>query len=550
MSAYTSLAATEADLARIAQFNRTEAPFPDNVAIQELIEAQIAKHSSRTAVICDHDRILGAPALTYAQVNEKANQLAHLLRAEGVRAGQVVALMVERSFAMIIGILGIIKAGAAYLPVPPDNPPGRTDYMLKFGGVNVLLVQDKTASQIAFEGLVINLDKPEVYRGSTTNPAIVNKPRDLAYVIYTSGSTGKPKGVMIEHRSLVNRLHWMQHAYPIGESDVILQKTPYYFDVSVWELFWWALQGAQLCFLMPGGERNPLAIVDAISKHRVSVMHFVPSMLNVFLGYLDGKSAAVQKKLSSVRRVFASGEALTPSHVRKFNDSWGSVTGARLINLYGPTEATVDVSYYDCPAHNDFGSIPIGRPIHNTRFYVIRDGQQVAVGEIGELCIGGIGLARGYLNNKALTDEKFTDNPVNPGERIYRTGDIARWLPDGNIEYLGREDHQVKIRGLRIELGEIENTIREYAGVTDCVALVKKYSENIVLIVAYLVCRPGVDIEGLKRHLMGQLPDYMIPNHFEMIGEIPLTPSGKADRKALPEPVLVPCGHNDKKEQA
>ena len=531
-------AATESDLEKIVQFNSTETAFPDNVTLQELIEAQVDKHSSATAVICDHDQVFGVPSLTYAQLNDKVNQLAHLLRAEGVRPGHIVALMVERSFAMIIGIMGIVKAGGAYLPVSPDNPPDRIDYMLKVGGVKVLLVQNKTASRIVFGGLIINLDDPDVYRGATANPAILNKAQDLADVIYTSGSTGKPKGVMIEHRSLVNRLHWMQHAYPIDESDVILQKTPYYFDVSVWELFWWALQGARLCFLMPGGERNPLAIVETIKKHHVSVMHFVPSMLNVFLEYLDGKSASVLSRLASVRQVFASGEALTPSHVRKFNDILGSKTGARLTNLYGPTEATVDVSHFDCPAHNEFENIPIGRPIHNIRLYVIRDGQQAAIGEAGELCIAGIGLARGYLNNAALTDEKFTDNPVNPGERIYRTGDVARWLPDGNIEYLGREDHQVKIRGLRIELGEIENTIMEYPGIVDCVALVKKYSENIILIIAYLVCNPKVEVEGLRRYLKKHLPDYMVPNRFERIDEMPLTPSGKADRKALPEPVI------------
>ena len=538
MTAHQPRAVTEADLARIAQFNRTETTFPDNVTLQELIEAQVDKHSSQTAVICDHDKVFGLPSLTYAQLDDKVNQLAHLLRAEGVRPGHIVALMVERSFAMTIGILGIVKAGAAYLPVSPDNPADRIDYMLKVGGVKVLLVQQKTAGRIAFAGLVINLDDLDVYRGSTARPGILNKPQDLAYVIYTSGSTGKPKGVMIEHRSLINRLHWMQQAYPIDESDVILQKTPYYFDVSVWELFWWALQGAKLCFLMPGGERNPLAIVETIKKHHVSVMHFVPSMLNVFLEYLDGKGAGVSRSLASVRRVFASGEALAPSHVRKFNDILGSKTAARLTNLYGPTEATVDVSYFDCPAHNDFENIPIGRPIHNTRLYVIREGHQVPIGEAGELCIAGICLARGYLNNPALTDERFTDNPVNPGERIYRTGDVARWLPDGNIEYLGREDHQVKIRGLRIELGEIENTIREYPGITDCVALVKKYSENIILIIAYVVCKSDLEVDGLKRHLKKYLPDYMIPNHFEKIGEMPLTPSGKADRKALPEPVI------------
>jgi non-ribosomal peptide synthetase component F len=306
----------------------------------------------------------------------------------------------------------------------------------------------------------------------------------------------------------------------------------------VWELFWWALQGARLCLLMPGGERNPLAIVETIRKHQVSVLHFVPSMLNLFLEYLGGKDADVVKKLASVRQVFASGEALTPSHVRKFNAILGSRTGARLTNLYGPTEATVDVSYFDCPAHNDFETIPIGRPIHNIKLYVIRAGRQAAIGETGELCIAGIGLARGYLNNPALTAEKFTDNPVNSGERIYRTGDIARWLPDGNIEYLGREDHQVKIRGLRIELGEIENTVREYPGITDCVAVVRKYSENIVLIIAFIVCKSGLEIEDLKRYLKQHLPDYMVPNRFEKLDEMPLTPSGKADRKALPEPLI------------
>jgi amino acid adenylation domain-containing protein len=535
---HSQRAAGKADLAKIAQFNRTETTFPDNVALQELIEPQIDKHSSGTAVICEHDKIFGVPSLTCAQLNDKVNQLAHLLRAEGVRPGTIVALMVERSFAMIIGILAIVKAGGAYLPVSPDYPPDRIDYMLKDGGIRILLVHQKTAGRLAFGGLIINLDDPDVYAGSTANPTILNKPEDLAYVIYTSGSTGKPKGVMIEHRSLVNRLDWMQRAYPIDEQDVILQKTPYSFDVSVWELFWWALHGAKLCFLMPGGERNPLAIVETIKRHRVSMMHFVPSMLNVFLEYLDGKSAGVLDSLASVRRVFASGEALTPSHVRKFNDAWGSKTGVRLTNLYGPTEATVDVSYFDCPAQNDFNLIPIGRPIHNIRFYIIRDGQQVAIGEAGELCIAGIGLARGYLNNAPLTDEKFTTNPVNPGERIYRTGDVARWLPDGNIEYLGREDHQVKIRGLRIELGEIENTIREYPGIADCVALVKKYSDNINLIVAYVVSKSDLEVEDLKNYLKRFLPEYMIPNRFEKIAEMPLTPSGKADRKALPEPVI------------
>ena len=489
--------------------------------IQQLIEAQVEARPGATAVVC------GDQSLTYAELNARVNRLAHRLRAEGVGPGSIVALMVERSLAMIVGILGIVKAGAAYLPVPPDHPAERTRYMLDDGGVRILLVHGKTAGRFAFSGLALDLDEP--LEGETANPVLLNKPDDLVYVIYTSGSTGKPKGVMIEQRALVNRLRWMQAAYPIGPGDVILQKTPYSFDVSVWELFWWALQGATLAFLVPGGERNPLALVEAVRKHRVSVMHFVPSMLNVFLEYLDAKGDGALKSLSSLKRVFASGEALTPSHVRKFN----ALLDARLTNLYGPTEATVDVTYFDCPRGRDIDIVPIGRAIDNTRLYVIRDGREAAVGETGELCIAGIGLARGYLNNPALTAEKFVDNPVNPGERIYRTGDLARWLPDGNVEYLGREDHQVKIRGLRVELGEIESTVREFPGVVDCVAAVDRRSESVIMLVAHVVSRSELDAAALKEYLRKRLPEYMVPHRFERLAELPLTSSGKADRKAL-----------------
>ncbi|MEQ1759706.1 MAG: amino acid adenylation domain-containing protein [Vicinamibacterales bacterium] len=538
MTSDQSVPATAADLARIATFNATDAPFPDRVTLHALFEAQVARRGSATAMICDHDPIFGTQTLTYTELNNKVNQLAHRLRAEGVRAGDVVALMTDRSFGMIIGILAILKSGGAYLPISPDSPAERVAYLLSNGDARLLLGQAEATRTVPFGGTVIHLDDPAIFTGSIENPPIVNAPDDLAYVIYTSGSTGRPKGVMIEHRSVVNRLHWMQRAYPIGEADVLLQKTPYFFDVSVWELFWWALEGATLCFLAPAGEKNPLTLAATVRTHRVTMLHFVPSMLNVFLDYFEGKDSRVVRDLGSVRRVFASGEALTPSHVRKFNDVWGRLTGARLTNLYGPTEATVDVSYFDCPADNNVDVVPIGRPIDNTRFYVIRNGQQVAIGESGELCLAGVGLARGYRNNAGLTADKFVDNPVNSGERIYRTGDIARWMADGNVEYLGREDHQVKIRGLRIELGEIENTIREFAGVIDCVAVVKRYSETVILIVAYLASRPGFDLESLKSYLKDRLPDYMIPNRFVTLDHIPVTPSGKADRAALPEPVI------------
>ena len=534
-----NIAAEETDQDRIERFNRTEQPFPDRVTLHELFEAQVVRHGSATAVICEHDKTFNTPVLTYAQLNAKANQVAHLLRASGVGAGSVVGLLVDRSFSMMIGLLGILKAGGAYLPIAPDNPPERIRYLLQDAGVRVLLTQQKASGLVSFDGKIINLENPDTYKGPQENPCSVNRPEDLAYVIYTSGSTGRPKGVMIEHRSVVNRLHWMQSAYPIGPDDVILQKTPHCFDVSVWELFWWAMTGAKLCFLRPGGEKIPMVLLDTIRRQHVTVLHFVPSMLNVFLEYLDERDAATLAGLASLRRVFASGEALMPAHVRKFNELLGTKSGAKLTNLYGPTEATVDVTWFDCATDNDSDRIPIGRPIHNTRLYVIKDGQSVPIGEPGELCIAGVGLARGYLNNPALTAEKFADNPLRPGERIYRTGDVARWLPDGNVEYLGREDQQVKIRGLRIELGEIANTIRDFPGVSDCVVTVKRYSESVILIVAYVVGRTVLDLGRLKDYLKERLPDYMVPSHFERIGEIPLTATGKTNRNALPEPELV-----------
>jgi amino acid adenylation domain-containing protein len=526
------------ELERIAGFNRTNRDFPDQVTLHELIEARVREHPLRLAVLCDHDKSWGTAELNYGQLNERANQVAHLLRERGVRPGQIVGIMVERSFAMIIGIFGIMKAGAAYLPLSPDDPPDRIRYVLEDAGVGLLLVHGATVTKAIPEVQVINLEKPGLYTGPSHNPLPVTKADDLAYVIYTSGSTGKPKGVMIEHRSVVNRLHWVQCAYPIDDRDVILQKTSYCFDVSVWELFWWALEGASLCLLMPRGERLPQAIVETVRKHRISVTHFVPSMLNVFLEYLDAKPGKVSEALGSLRHVFASGEALNPTHVRKFNEIVGANTGARLTNLYGPTETTVDVTYFDCPTQGDMDKVPIGKPIQNTRAYIIKDGKLMPIGQAGELCVSGVGLARGYLNNPRLTNERFVENPAVPGERIYRTGDVARWLPDGNIEYLGREDHQVKIRGLRIELGEIENMIQGYPGIADCVVTTKTYSESIILLVAYIVCKQDVALESLKQHLQRYLPEYMVPGHFEKIGQVPLTANGKADRKALPEPTI------------
>jgi amino acid adenylation domain-containing protein len=520
------------------EFNRTHRDFPDKVTLHALIEARVAQNPRHPAVICDHDPFWGKATLDYGELNERANQLAHRLRECGVGPDHIIGLMVERSFAMMIGLLGILKAGGAYLPLSPDDPADRIRYVANNADIKIMLAQNATAAKAPPGVQILNLEERTLYEGPSHDPVPVNRPTDLAYVIYTSGSTGKPKGVMIEHCSVVNRLDWMQNAYPIDHRDVLLQKTSYCFDVSVWELFWWAIQGASLCMLMPRGERIPQAIVEAVEKHRVSMIHFVPSMLNVFLEYLDGKPKKVSSTLGSLRRCFASGEALSPAHVQKFNAVIASNTGTRLTNLYGPTETTVDVTYFDCPAQGSPHTIPIGKPIQNTQAYVLREGRPMPIGETGELCIGGTGLARGYLNNPELTKDRFVENPIRREDRIYRTGDLARWLPDGNLEYLGREDQQVKIRGLRIELGEIENTILGYPGIADCAVTTKKFSDSITLIVAYLVCEQELDVAALRQHLHRNLPEYMVPGHYQRLERIPLSSNGKCDRKALPEPLI------------
>jgi D-alanine--poly(phosphoribitol) ligase subunit 1 len=519
--------------------NLTESPFSEHVTLNQLFERQVLLVPEHTALLGDADPFWGTDRLTYRRLNEASNQVACRLREHGIGPGHIVGILTERSFAMVVGIFGVMKAGGAYLPLSPDDPADRLAFVLKDAAASVLIVHEATAAK-APPGLIsINLDDRTLYAASAQNLPPLATPSDLAYVIYTSGSTGRPKGVLIEHRAVVNRLEWMQRAYPIGENDVLLQKTAYTFDVSVWEMFWWSMQGAALSLLRPKAERVPLAIVEAIKRHRVSVMHFVPSMLAVFLEYLHGKPQRVGNSLASLRQVFTSGEALSGAHVKKFNDLIGGVIPARLTNLYGPTEATVDATYFDCPATGEPAIVPIGRPIQNMRAYVVDTGRVVGVGETGELCLAGVGLARGYLNRPDLTRERFVQDALVPGERVYRTGDLARWLPDGNLEYLGREDQQVKIRGLRIELGEIENAVRTFPGIADCVVVAKKYSDSIILLVAYVVAPEPLDREALKRHLRRGLPEYMVPNHFELLAAIPLTSSGKADRRSLPEPVFA-----------
>ncbi|SDW03851.1 amino acid adenylation domain-containing protein [Marininema mesophilum] len=498
-----------------------------NPIMQLFFEAQVKRTPDAVAVT------FGKQSLTYRELNTKSNQLASCLRKRGVGPETIVGVMVERSLEMMIGIFGILKAGGAYLPLSLSYPKKRLQYIVEDSGMALVLTQSNLLQQLkeSIELAALSLDDATLYIGSGENLPCLNQPADLVYVIYTSGSTGKPKGVMIEHRALVNRLEWMQEAYPIDSQDTLLQKTPVTFDVSVWEIFWWSMVGAKVCLLAPGMEKFPQAIIEGTKTMQVTVMHFVPSMMNAFLNYIEGADEIDQ--LTSLRRVFVSGEALISRQVKKFNDLLHRTNGTRLTNLYGPTEATIDVSAYDCPTKSNLEeNIPIGRAIRNIDLFVIDDkGHPLPRGQVGELCIAGIGLARGYVNNPSLTAERFIENEE--GQRMYRTGDLALRRLDGNIEYHGRIDHQVKIRGLRIELGEIEACAMACAGIQQCVVLVRRESETVVKLVAYYEASEGFQSIRLKKHLRLHLPDYMVPSSYIHHRTLPLTENGKVDRKLL-----------------
>lgn len=512
------------------QFNDTKVEFPETKTICQWFEEQVARTPDQIAVIfTDHH-------YTYQEFNEQANQLARVLRKQGVTRDDVVAIMLQRSLEMILGIFAILKAGGAYLPIAPEYPTERIALLLEDSQAKILLTAGPVQNDLRFVGEVLDLSDAKLYSAEQAdNLPYINYTNDLAYVIYTSGSTGTPKGVMIEHRSVANRLHWMQRKYSLNAHDIILQKTPFTFDVSVWELLIWSMVGAKVCFLEPEGEKEPGRIVEAIDEFQITTIHFVPSMLTAFLSYLESFPEKLEK-LASLQRVFASGEELKPSQVRDFNYYLNKAYGTVLSNLYGPTEASIDVTYFDCFPEQNLDVIPIGKPIDNTQLYILNPANQLQpIGIVGELHIGGIGLARGYLNREDLTEEKFISSPFAPGERIYKTGDLARWLVDGNIEYVGRMDGQVKIRGYRIELGEIEARLLEHETIIEAVVVVRNDRSAEPYITAYVVSETVLSASELRKHLLQRLPEFMLPLYFVQLDQIPLTSNGKVDRKALPD---------------
>ncbi|MDR9878604.1 amino acid adenylation domain-containing protein [Pseudomonas allii] len=500
-------------------WNQTTEAYPTERGIHHLIEDQAQAAPDAPALV------FGATTLTYAQLDARANQLAHALHEQGVGPDVLVGICVERSIEMVVGLLAILKAGGAYVPLDPEYPRERLAYMIEDSDIQLLLSQRALLPLLPTEGIqVIALDQPASWLDgySRQSPRVDLQALNLAYVIYTSGSTGKPKGAGNSHRALVNRLCWMQQAYGLDASDAVLQKTPFSFDVSVWEFFWPLMTGARLVVAAPGEHREPARLIETIGQHRITTLHFVPSMLQAFI-HEPGVQAC-----NTLRRIVCSGEALPlDAQLQVF----AKLPQAGLFNLYGPTEAAIDVTHWTC-VDEGADSVPIGRPIANLGTYVL-DAQlnPVPAGVSGELYLGGAGLARSYHRRPALTAERFVPSPFGDGARLYRTGDRVRQRANGVIEYLGRLDHQVKLRGLRIELGEIETRLMQHPSVREAVVLVQGGKQ----LVAYLVLEDQAPAD-LKAWLLDSLPEYMVPTHMVHLARLPVTANGKLDRKALPLP--------------
>lgn len=449
----------------------------------------------------------------------------------GVGPDVLVGICVNRSIEMVVGLLAIIKAGGAYVPIDPEYPEDRQKFMLDDIQPPILLTESQIAKGLSVSCKVLCLDSEwhKVAQEKTHNLDRFVKSDGLAYGIYTSGSTGKPKCALNTHEGIVNRLLWMQAEYQLTSQDHILQKTPFSFDVSVWEFFWPLMTGARLVMANPGGHRDPSYLIEIINQEKITTLHFVPSMLQAFLTDPDVVTC------QSLKRVICSGEALPFDLQNRFY----SYFQCELHNLYGPTEAAVDVSYWACekkPTHN---TVPIGRPIANMQLYILDTNfKPVPVGIAGELFIGGIGLARGYWNRADLTREKFISNPLSadPKSRLYKTGDLCRYSADGSIEYLGRMDHQVKIRGLRIELGEIESALCEHEAIREAVVVAFENARKEKQLAGYFVADRDIEDAELRMHLEKNLPSHMIPAAFVKLDVMPLSPNGKVDRKALPAP--------------
>ena len=516
--------------AAVGIWNQTDVDYPSGQCLHQFIEEQVRRTPYQIAVYFEGEK------LTFADLNVRSNRYAHHLQQLGVGPDQVVGILMDRSCELMIALLAVLKAGGAYLPLDPSYPNERLEFMIENAGVSIVLTQERFANTAPrFKGTRLYLDtgSPAIKSKSMDNPDCTAQPHHLAYVLYTSGSTGQPKGCMISHEAICNRLFWMQQKYNLDEQDRVLQKTPFTFDVSVWELFWPLLTGASVILPKPGGHRDCYYLVEYIRQQQVTICHFVPSMLSLFL------QEPQVDRCTSLRQIFSSGEALPYPLMKKCMET----LKAKLSNLYGPTEAAVDVTYWDCHERSD-QKVPIGRPIANTQIYILDPEMKPLPLEVsGEIYIGGKGLARGYLNNPKLTSEKFVNNPFasKVDSRLYKTGDQARYLPDGNIEFLGRMDSQVKIRGFRIELGEIETALIQHPGVDEAIVMLRDEVSPNPKLVAYIKYQKfeSASLASIRDFLSSKLPDYMMPSVVVPMKSFPLTSHGKRDRTVLPWPVDI-----------
>lgn len=511
------------------EFNSNIGNYPRHKTIIDLFEEQVDKTPDNVAVVFEDT------SLTYQALEAKANALAHYLQLQGLKTGDLVTVCMERSLDMMVALLGIQKAGGAYVPVDPDFPADRIQYILEDTAAKILITDKERLEKLtdlnSRQCLTVAVSDAVIQAVSTQRAPRQLTETDAAYVIYTSGSTGRPKGVINEHAGVVNRLLWGREYCQLTAADAVLQKTTFSFDVSVWELFGALISGARVVFARPGGHRDNTYLKQVIEKQHITMVHFVPSMLGVFL------PDVVPGDCASLKQVLCSGEALKQNHIRQFREKLPDVP---LINLYGPTEAAVEVTYWQAPEKaEDIRQVLIGKPVANTALYILdQQGALQPVGVAGELHIGGVQVARGYLNKPALTAEKFIADHLGalPGTRLYKTGDLARWLPDGNIEYLGRTDQQIKLRGYRIELDEIITVLNSYSGITTATVVVKEDEQENKRLVAYLTPVDTFDKQAMINYLKSKLPEYMVPSVFVPLSALPLNASGKIDHAALPAP--------------
>jgi len=511
----------------LVEWNRTDKDYAETRPIHELFEQQAERTPKAVAVAFEGQEV------AYEELNAKANKLAHYLRGNGVGPESLVGICLDRSVELVIGLMAILKAGAAYVPIDPGYPRERIAYMLEDSRVPVLLTQRRLENLPPHAAHIVRLDSEweRIAGESEKNPLSGVRDDNLAYVIYTSGSTGRPKGAMNTHAAFRNRLLWMQEAYRLNADDRVLQKTPFSFDVSVWEFFWPLMTGARLVVAKPGGHQDSGYLTDVIKRQGITTLHFVPSMLQIFLDEPGVEACA------TIKRVISSGEALSLQLQEKFYKR----LNCELHNLYGPTEAAIDVTSWKCEKGSRAQTVPIGKPISNIHLYILDESlQAVAVGVSGEMYIAGEGLGRGYLHQAEQTAARFVPNPYSRrgGERMYRTGDVCRYQADGEIEYLGRLDQQVKVRGYRIELGEIEEALLRHAQVREAVVVAREDQAGGKRLVGYVVGEETGRAEAreLREYLKGKLPEYMVPGVIIELEEMPKTPNGKLDRARLPEP--------------